>query len=101
MAGGDETQGASGRESMPGSRAGAPASEEDLPPRTRIDRYQIERRLGAGGMGVVYAARDIHLGRAVAVKVVGPRIEVGDGQGRLMREAQAMARLRHPNLATV
>ena len=66
-----------------------------------VDRYQIERRLGSGGMGVVYAARDIHLGRAVAVKVVGPRIEPGSGQGRLMHEAQAMARFRHPNIATV
>jgi len=74
---------------------------DELPPTTLIDRYQIEYRLGAGGMGVVYAARDIHLGRTVAVKVVGPRIDAASGQGRLVREAQAMAKLRHPNLATV
>ena len=86
---------------MPTSTPGRPGVEEELPPATLIDRYEIERRLGAGGMGIVYAARDIHLGRAVAVKVVGPRIETGSGQGRLVREAQAMAKLRHPNLATV
>ena len=89
----------------------APESEPDVPstgrpgeelaPSTLVDRYQIDHRLGAGGMGVVYAARDIHLGRAVAVKVVGPRVDVESGQGRLVREAQAMAKLRHPNLATV
>jgi len=52
-------------------------------------------------MGVVYAAHDLHLGRAVAVKVVGPRVDEGAGQGRLVREARAMAKLRHPNIATV
>ncbi len=78
-----------------------PGDDGELLPATLIDRYQIERRLGAGAMGVVYAARDIHLGRAVAVKVVGPRMDTGFGQGRLVREAQAMAKLRHPNLATV
>ena len=65
------------------------------------DRYQIEGLLGAGGMGVVYAARDIHLGRRVAIKLVGPKFESAGREGRLEREAQAMARLRHPNIATV
>jgi hypothetical protein len=45
-------------------------------------------------MGVVYAAHDIHLGRAVAVKVAGARVDAATGQGRLVREAQAMAKLR-------
>jgi hypothetical protein len=97
----DETLSGTERESMPTSSPGRPGGEEELPPTTLIHRYEIERRLGAGGMGIVYAARDIHLGRAVAVKVAGPRIEAGSGQGRLVREAQAMAQLRHPNLATV
>jgi serine/threonine protein kinase len=74
---------------------------DELLPATLIHRYQIESRLGAGAMGVVYAARDIHLGRTVAVKVVAPRVDAGSGQSRLVREAQAMAKLRHPNLATV
>ena len=84
----------------PASPPGRPGGVE-LVPTTLIDRYEIERWLGAGGMGVVYAARDIHLGRAVAVKLVGPRIDTGSGQGSLVREAQALARLRHPNIAAV
>ena len=75
--------------------------EPELLPRLIGDRYQIERRLGAGGMGVVYAAHDIHLGRDVAIKLVGARIDAASGQGRLEREAQAMAKLRHPNIATI
>src|ERR1043166_3159578 len=77
------------------------SDDDELSPTTLIDRYQIEHRLGAGGMGVVYAARDIHLGRAVAIQVVGSQIDSDSGQGRLVREAQAMAKLRHPNLAVV
>jgi len=100
MAEGKETAAETQPESEP-APALRPGGQPELLPATVIDRYQIEHRLGAGGMGVVYAARDIHLGRAVAIKVVGSRIEIGSGQGRLVREARAMARLRHPNLATV
>jgi Tol biopolymer transport system component len=89
------------QEPMPTLPLGRLGGEDELLPTTLIDRYEIERRLGAGAMGVVYAARDIHLRRAVAVKVVGPRIDTESGQGRLVREAQAMAKLRHPNLAAV
>lgn len=97
----ERTRTQAGGESIAPSTPGLPGADDELAPATLIDRYEIQRRLGAGGMGVVYAARDIHLGRAVAIKVVGPRIEAGSGQDRLAREAQAMARLRHPNLATV
>ncbi len=68
---------------------------------TTIGRYLVERRLGAGGMGVVYAARDTELARDVALKIVRPRAEVGVMQERLRREAQAMARLSHPNVVPV
>jgi serine/threonine protein kinase len=83
------------------SSAGRAGAQVELAPSVLIDRYRIERRIGAGGMGVVYAARDAHLGRAVAIKLVGPRIDPGPGQGRLAREAQAMANFSHPNIATV
>src|SRR5262245_4196802 len=67
-----------------------------------IGRYQIVERIGAGGMGVVFKARDPRLDRDVALKLVTP----GDGdlelaQARLEREAQAMAKLSHANVAVV
>ncbi|MEO7091776.1 MAG: serine/threonine-protein kinase [Polyangiales bacterium] len=65
-------------------------------PRT-VDRYRIVRRLGAGGMGVVYAARDPELGRDLAIKM----LHRGAPAARLRREAQALARLSHPNVVGV
>src|SRR5262245_23711240 len=69
-----------------------------------IGRYIVIEPIGAGGMGVVYAAFDPELGRKVAVKVVS--IDSGgsspsDGRERLLREAQAMARVAHPNVIHV
>jgi len=64
------------------------------------DAYRIERKLGAGGMGAVYLARDLRLHRDVAIKVhtavTGER-----GGARLQREAAAMAQLVHPHVVTV
>jgi len=65
-----------------------------------VGRYIIQRALGAGGMGVVYAARDPELDRVVAVKVL--RGDGGPGmQERLRREAKAMAQVAHPNVVAV
>ncbi len=61
------------------------------------EHYQIERVLGMGGMGTVYLARDLDLGRAVAIKVH----RIATDSSRLHREAVAMARLAHPNVVTV
>ncbi|MDX6719397.1 MAG: eukaryotic-like serine/threonine-protein kinase, partial [Solirubrobacteraceae bacterium] len=58
-----------------------------------LGRYHLVRRIGAGGMGVVYLARDEHLERDVAVKRIA--IEL-DRAGRGEREARAAARLSHP-----
>jgi WD40 repeat protein len=68
----------------------------------KIGRYRVEGRLGQGAMGVVYAAVDEQLGRRVALKLLHP-VSAGDatGRARLLREAQAMARLRHENVALV
>ncbi|MBZ0233925.1 MAG: protein kinase, partial [Deltaproteobacteria bacterium] len=61
-----------------------------------------EVRLGAGAMGVVFEARDTELDRRVAVKLVSPRSgDAETARSRLRREAQAMARLSHPNVAAV
>ena len=64
-----------------------------------LSHYRIEDRLGAGGMGVVYLARDLALGRMVALKVL-PEGFAPDLRERLMREARASARLQHPCIAT-
>lgn len=75
-----------------------------LAPGTRLGRYTIVERLGGGGMGLVYAAYDRELERKLAIKVVRP--DTSDGSvnnrgARLLREAQAMARLSHPNVVQV
>jgi TolB-like protein/Tfp pilus assembly protein PilF len=64
-----------------------------------ISHYRVERRLGAGGMGEVFLARDLALGRMAAVKVLSPSL-TADSRARLFREAQACARLQHPAIAT-
>ena len=67
----------------------------------KIGRYVVEKRLGAGGMGVVYEAWDTELARAVALKIVRPRGDLEAMQARLRREAKAMARLSHRNVVPV
>ncbi len=64
-----------------------------------VGRYRIARMLGKGGMGVVYEATDPKLRRAVALKLLLPRAAVTEE--RLLREAQALAQLNHPNVVTV
>ena len=64
------------------------------------DAYRIEARIGQGGMGVVYRATDIALGRPVALKLHRRR-PAEDGLDRLMREASVMAQLSHPHVLTV
>ncbi len=68
------------------------------------DRYQIEEELGHGGMGVIYRAHDTLLDRQVAIKVLSepkqPTIS-RESRDRLLREAQAAARLNHPNIVAI
>ena len=66
-----------------------------------IGRYRVTRRLGQGGMGVVYAAHDDRLDRDVAIKRI--RDAAGDAalRERLLREARAAARINHPNICHV
>ncbi|MEX1362799.1 MAG: serine/threonine-protein kinase [Nannocystaceae bacterium] len=70
---------------------------------TAVGRYVILERIGAGGMGVVYSAYDRDLDRRVAIKLLRsrPHRDRSKGQARLIREAQAMARLAHPNVVAV
>src|SRR5262245_2919031 len=64
-----------------------------------IGRYEIVRRLGGGGMGTIYLARDAVLDRLIAIKLL--RDEGGDLRERFAREARAIARLTHPNIVTI
>ncbi|MEM6995687.1 MAG: serine/threonine-protein kinase, partial [Myxococcota bacterium] len=70
-----------------------------------LGRYTVLERIGAGGMGVVYGAFDPQLDRKVALKVMHPNVRGktsgSGGRSRLLREAQAMAKLSHPNVITV
>ena len=69
---------------------------------SRIGPYQIVGRLGAGGMGDVYRARDPRLDRSVAVKVLtSSRGSTPEELERFQREARAIARVSHPNICTV
>jgi serine/threonine protein kinase len=67
----------------------------------QIGDFRIERRLGAGGMGIVYQAQQISLNRPVALKVLGQALTQDSDVSRFQREAQAAARLRHPSIAQV
>ncbi|MCB9749526.1 MAG: serine/threonine protein kinase [Myxococcales bacterium] len=68
----------------------------------RVERYALLRKLGEGGMGVVYLAYDEMLDRRVAIKLIRERrIASADAQVRMIREAQALARLSHPNVVQV
>ncbi|MCP4004372.1 MAG: serine/threonine protein kinase, partial [bacterium] len=70
-------------------------------PGTRLGRYVILYRIGGGGMGVVYAAYDPELDRKVALKLLTRQMEPEQAEALTRREAQAMARLAHPNIVTV
>ena len=73
-----------------------------LQPGDRVGAYEILSTLGAGGMGVVYRARDAKLGRDVAIKTL-PEDVAADPErlARFEREARMLAALNHPNIATV
>ncbi len=67
----------------------------------KIGRFVVLRRLGAGAMGEVYAAYDGELDRKVAIKLLRTRPDAEQVQQRLRREAQAIAKLAHPNVVSV
>ena len=68
----------------------------------QFGQYQVTRKLGEGGMGVVHLARDTRLGRFVAIKALPARFTRDEQRRRrLRREARALASLTHPGIATV
>jgi tRNA A-37 threonylcarbamoyl transferase component Bud32 len=68
---------------------------------SEIGRFSILAKLGEGGMGIVYLARDAQLDRQLAVKLIHPRVHTELATTRLLREAQSLARLSHSNVVHV
>jgi len=83
---------------------GAGAVTDELPRGTRVDRYVLLKRVGGGGMGVVFAALDPRLDRVIAIKLLRADVAAhmsAEARVRMRREAQAMARVSHPNVVAV
>ncbi len=83
---------------QPAAAEGEGQPDENL---RRIGRYSIERKLGEGGMGVVYAARDERLGRTVALKTMSSLDRDETARSRFWREARAAASVNHPNICQI
>lgn len=88
---------------LPEGVAPAPsASAEDSLPGTRVGQYEILERIGGGGMGVVYKARHLRMGRFAALKFLpGHLVRDEAAKNRFVQEAKAAYALEHPNLCTV
>ncbi|MBI4702220.1 MAG: serine/threonine protein kinase [Deltaproteobacteria bacterium] len=79
-----------------------PPVPPELDAGTAIDQYKILRPIGRGGMGEIYLARDLQLGRKVAIKLVQPELlGSADATARFLREARTTAKFNHPHIVTV
>src|SRR5512135_3606876 len=81
---------------MPGAQ-----DSDDAAPGTRLGPYVLGEQLGAGGMGVVYRARDERLRREVAIKLLPAEFRSPERLRRFVTEARAAAALSHPNVLAV
>lgn len=80
---------------------GAALGSPQLLPHRLQDRYELQRLLGEGGMGLVFRARDLRLGREVAVKVLKTDMTGPDGPARFRQEAHALAAIHHPGVVAI
>ncbi|MCH7706394.1 MAG: protein kinase, partial [Chloroflexi bacterium] len=89
------------------NRCGAPLSSAgttaapSLPASFVDGRYQVERKLGEGGKGIVFLCQDTTLGRKVAIKLIKEEVMDPDSLARFQREVRAMGQLVHPNVVTI
>ena len=86
--------------------AAAAAAAPAAPETDRLGRYQLEREIGRGAMGVVYLGRDTAINRMVAIKAIPLASEFSDAElvearSRFFREAETAGRLNHPNIVTI
>jgi serine/threonine-protein kinase len=91
--------------SAAGSNAAA-AAMAGLPDTQRLGRYQLEREIGRGAMGIVYLGRDTAINRLVAIKAIPlasefSEAELVEARSRFFREAETAGRLNHPNIVTI
>jgi serine/threonine-protein kinase len=90
----------------PGAASGAAAAAAAVPESQRLGRYQLEREIGRGAMGVVYLGRDTAINRMVAIKAIPlasefSEAELVEARSRFFREAETAGRLNHPNIVTI
>ncbi len=114
---GDAPSGLSGKSEQPVTRSFSPEEaaraaqfvphdpdddDSDAPLPDHFGKYTIEHRIGRGGMGVVWKARDPALARTVAIKVLAPQLAHSrTARQRFLREARAAAAISHPNVLTI
>lgn len=86
-----------------GSEEPGPSSEDDLVATTIADRYVVEKKLGAGGMGQVYFARDLRLNRRpIVIKILSSELlEESFAQQRFKKEVEALSRIHHDGVVKV
>jgi serine/threonine-protein kinase len=90
----------------PKERPAAAAAAAAAPEVEKLGRYQLEREIGRGAMGVVYLGRDTAINRMVAIKAIPLAAEFSDAElvearARFFREAETAGRLNHPNIVTI
>jgi serine/threonine protein kinase/tetratricopeptide (TPR) repeat protein len=90
-----------GEPSPPPSSPISPGDPSGGQPPSRIAHYTVERKLGAGGMGVVYAAYDKRLERTVALKMMSSLSDDETARRRFWREARTAASVNHPNICQI
>ena len=90
----------------PTERPASAAAAAAVPDNEKLGRYQLEREIGRGAMGVVYLGRDTAINRMVAIKAIPLAAEFSDAElvearSRFFREAETAGRLNHPNIVTI